>query len=231
MQRRFFSQTLIGGLLAVSTLPATAQGLSSMSERELTEGIRAALERGALAAVALLGKPDGFLADPKVRIPLPGHLQDAARLLRLTGQGRRVDELETAMNRAAENAVPLGRDLLLQAVRGMGVSDARRILTGGDQSVTDFFAERTRSPLADAFLPVVTQATQGVGLANAYNRVAGRAQNLGLVKPEEANVERYVTGKTLDALYLVIGEQERQLRQDPLGAGSELLRKVFGALR
>src|SRR5690606_13526321 len=129
-------------------------------------------ETGALAAVALLGKTDGFLGNPKVRIPLPGYLEDAAKLLNFAGQGKRVDELITGMNRAAEQAVPMGKDLLVNAVKSMSVTDAKNILAGGDDSVTRFFADKTRVPLGEKFLPVVTRTTEKVGLARSYNRVA-----------------------------------------------------------
>ncbi|HMN94539.1 MAG TPA: DUF4197 domain-containing protein [Hydrogenophaga sp.] len=198
---------------------------------DATAGVRTALERGASVAIDLLGRPDGFLGNPKVRIPLPGQLQDIGQLMRNLGQGRRVEELETAMNRAAEMAIPMGRDILMAAVRSMTIADARGILTGGDTSVTDFFAGRTRTPLTERFLPLVTQATERVELAQKYNAVAGRASRLGLVKPEQANMQQYVTGKALDGLYLVIGEEERKIRRDPVGTGSQILQRVFGALR
>lgn len=231
MQRRQFNQGAVAVAAAWVWTPGRAQGLAGITDREASDGLRAALEKGALAAVSVLGKADGFLGNPKVRIPLPGYLEDAAKLLKLTGQRKRVDELVTSMNRAAEAAVPMGKDLLVKAVRGMSVDDARRILTGGDNSVTTFFADKTRAPLGEAFLPVVQRATDGVGLADKYNRVAAKASGMGLLKPEEANIQRYVTAKTLDGLYLVIGEEERKLRQDPVGAGSALLKKVFGALK
>lgn len=231
MQRRQFNQGAVAVAAAWVWTPGRAQGLAGITDREASDGLRAALEKGALAAVSVLGKADGFLGNPKVRIPLPGYLEDAAKLLKLTGQRKRVDELVTSMNRAAEAAVPMGKDLLVKAVRGMSVDDARRILTGGDNSVTTFFADKTRAPLGEAFLLVVQRATDGVGLADKYNRVAAKASGMGLLKPEEANIQRYVTAKTLDGLYLVIGEEERKLRQDPVGAGSALLKKVFGALK
>lgn len=104
-----------------------------------------------LAAVALLGKTDGFLGNPKVRIPLPGYLEDASKFLKNLGQGKRIDELMTAINRAAEAAVPMGKDLLVSAVRNMNVNDAKNILQGGETSVTHFFAEKTRTPLGVPF--------------------------------------------------------------------------------
>lgn len=234
MQRREFHQTTLSGLgllIVAAHQQAWALTLADLSEKEAGSGIKAALERGATAAVALLGRPDGFLGNPKVRIPLPGFLEDASRLLKITGQGARVDELVTSMNRAAEAAVPMGRNLLVGAVRSMSVTDARNILTGGDDSVTRFFAEKTRAPLGETFLPVVTKATEKVGLARSYNRVAEKASGFGLVKKEDANIQRYVTGKSLDGLYTVIGEEERKIRQDPVGTGSAILKKVFGALK
>ena len=152
-------------------------------------------------------------------------------MLRNFGQGQRIDELVTAINRAAESAVPMGKDLLVGAVRAMNVNDAKNILSGGDTSVTSFFAEKTRAPLGLKFLPVVTQATEKVGLANKYNEFAGKAAGFGLVKKEDANIQHYVTGKTLDGLYLIIGEEEKKIRQDPVGSGSAILKKVFGALK
>jgi hypothetical protein len=200
----------------------------AVSESDAASGIRVALERGAVAAVALLGRTDGFLGNPKVRIPLPGHLADAARLLKALGQQRKVDELVTAMNRAAEAAVPEARTLLVSAAKAMSVDDALKVVKGGETSVTDYFVGKTREPLGLKFLPIVTKATEKVSLAARYNAVASKAQGLGLVKPEDANVQQYVTGKALDGLFLMIGEEEKKIRADPVKTGSAILRKVFG---
>lgn len=229
MQRRpFVTRTLAaaGAALCGLVLPASAR--AQLSESDAAAGVRQALERGAAAAVTLLGRPDGFLANPRVRIPLPGALRQAAKLMRATGQGAKVDELETAMNRAAEQAVPQARDLLVSAVRSMSIEDALRIVRGGDDAATQFFAAKTREPLAARFLPIVTRATERVGLAARYNAVASRAASMGLLEGDAVSVERYVTAKALDGLYLVIAEEERKLRRDPVGAGSALLRRVFG---
>lgn len=230
MDRRHCLSALAGTLAAVS-FPARALDLSAISDAEAGKGLKAALEAGAASAVKLLGVPDGFLGNPKVRIELPGYLRDAARLLRALGRRQDVEDLEVAMNRAAENAVPLAKKLLSDAVRAMTVGDAKRILTGGETSVTDFFADKTREPLTGQFLPVVQQATAKVGLARKYDRIAGQAAAFGLVKSEDASIDRYVTRKALDGLYFMIGEEERKIRRDPIGTGSALLGKVFGALR
>lgn len=202
----------------------------NLSEGDANAGIRTALERGANAAVALLGRPDGFLGNPLVRIELPGALKDAARLLKATGQGRKLDELVTAMNRAAEAAVPAAKPLLVKAVKDMSVEDGLKILKGGEDSVTQFFAGKTREPLARQFLPIVTQATEKVLLADKYNAVAKKAGGFGLMQGDEANIQQYVTARALDGLYRIIGEEEKKIRQDPVGTGSALLKKVFGGL-
>ena len=152
-------------------------------------------------------------------------------MLRRLGQGERLDELVTGMNRAAEAAIPFAMDLVLGAVRAMTVDDAKKILNGGDNSVTSFFAEKTRVPLTGKFLPVVEGSMARIGVAHQYNQVAGKAADYGLISRDDAQVERYVTGKALDGLYTVIGDEERQIRRDPVATGSALLGKVFGALR
>jgi hypothetical protein len=224
MQRRHFGPFLASLALVVQR----GADAAALNDADAATGIRTALERGAVAAVGLLGRPDGFLANPKVRIPLPGFLNDAAKVLRFTGQQHRVDELVTAMNRAAESAVPEAKALLVSAVKSISVGDARRIVTGGEDSVTRFFADKTRTPLGERFLPIVKRHTERVDLAGRFNAVAGKAANLGLVKGEDANIERYVTRKALDGLYLMIGEEEKKIRRDPVGTGSAILAKVFG---
>ena len=218
-------------LLCAAQQRALALSLDQLSNADAASGVKAALTKGAEVAVDLLGRPDGFLGNPQVRIGLPGQLQDAAELLRRFGQGARIDELITTINRAAEAAVPMGRDLLIGAVQKMTVTDAKNILSGGDTAVTQFFADKTRAPLGQRFLPVVSQATEKVGLTQQYNAIAGKAASFGLVKAEDANLQQYVTGKTLDGLYFMIGEQERKIRHNPAEAGSALLQKVFGASR
>jgi hypothetical protein len=231
MQRRKFTSGVVSAAACWAIVGPEAARAAGLSEGDAALGVRAALERGAVSAVGLLGRTGGFLDNPKVRIPLPGFLNDAAQLLKFTGQQKRVDELVTAMNRAAEAAVPQAKTLLVNAVKAMSVEDARQIITGGDNSVTQFFAAKTREPLGVTFLPIVTKATEKVKLADKYNSVAGKAAGLGLLSKDDANIQQYVTGKTLDGLYLMIGEEERKIRQDPVGTGSAILKRVFGSLK
>jgi hypothetical protein len=233
MDRRQFNSVSLStlALFTMTLQQAHALTLADLTNADASKGLKTALEKGALSAIGILGAKDGFLGNEKVRIPLPGYLEDAAKLMRTFGQGARIDELLTSMNRGAEAAVPLAKNLLTKAVNGMTVNDAKGILTGGDTAVTQFFAEKTRAPLGVQFLPIVTQATAKVGLADKYNQVAGRASELGLVKKEDANIQQYVTGKTLDGLYFMISEEEKKIRQNPVGYGSAILTKVFGALK
>jgi hypothetical protein len=212
--------------LGAAALPGRLR--AAAGESDAASGVRTALERGALAAVAQLGRVDGFLGNPQLRIPLPGHLKDAARLLVAVGQRRQVDELVTAMNRAAEAAVPAARTLFVGAVRSMSIEDALHIVRGGPTSATDFFVAKTRAPLTAQFLPIVTRATEGVDLARRYNAVAAKAGALGLVRGDESSVQTYVTARALDALFRLIGDEEQRIRADPIATGSAILRKVFG---
>jgi hypothetical protein len=225
MRRRDFVKPAI--LLPVVGVPGVAfAGL--FSETDAVAGVRTALERGASSAVSLLGRSDGFLGNPKVKIELPGFLKDAAKLLKATGQGKRVDELVTAMNRAAEAAVPEAKAMLVSAVKAMSVDDATKVVKGGETSVTQFFTAKTREPLGGKFLPIIERATEKVSLAKKYDALAGKASGLGLLKKEEANLNGYVTGKALDGLYFMIGEEEKKIRKDPVKTGSAILKKVFG---
>lgn len=223
------SAMLLGLSAAVGS--ASAVSVDQLTGSEANAGLKAALDQGVASAVASLGKTDGFWGNPKVRIPLPENLQRAKSAMKLMGKGREVDELERAINRAAEEAVPQSKQLLASAVKAMTVEDAKRILTGGDDSVTQFFKAKTAPQLTERFLPVVSKVTAKSGLAQQYNALAGQAAQFGLVKADEATIERYVTQKALDGLYTMIGEEEREIRANPIAAGSDIVRRVFGALK
>jgi len=231
MQRRQFTPAVAACFLARTAgaaLLMRAADAFALGQTEAASGVRAALERGADGAVAMLGRPGGFLDNPQVRIPLPGALNKAASVLRAIGQEQRVDDLIAAMNRAAEQAVPAAKPLLLNAVRTMSVEDAVNIVRGGDTSVTNFFAAKTRAPLGEKFLPIVSAETRKVSLAEKYDAVASKGSMFGLIRPEDASVEQYVTRKALDGLFLMIGQEERRIRADPVATGSAILKAVFG---
>ncbi|HEX5209785.1 MAG TPA: DUF4197 domain-containing protein [Steroidobacteraceae bacterium] len=221
----------LAGLLGCLVLgPAFALGLGDLTNHEASRGIKGALNEGVTSAIVKLGVPGGFLNNPKVKIPLPPALDQLAKGMRMMGRGKDADELVVAMNRAAEQAVPEAKALMLNAVKTMSVEDAKEILTGGDGSVTRFFKAKTAAPLASKFLPIVKKATDRVGLARKYNQFAEAGARLGLVKGDAANIETYVTKRALDGLYLMIGDEEHAIRKNPAAAGSAIVSKVFGAL-
>ncbi len=209
---------------------AVAVSLGDLSNKEASGGLKEALTQGASAAVAKLGKTDGFLGNPQVKIPLPDGLRQAEGLMRTMGMGKQADELVTAMNRAAESAVAEAKPILVDAVKKMTVQDAKQILTGGDNSVTEYFRRTTSEQLTAKFKPVVTKATSKVKLAEKYDQFAGKGAQFGLVKEQDAKLENYVTRKALDGLFAMIGDEEKAIRQNPVAATGSLAKKVFGAL-
>ncbi len=222
--------TVFAALLVTAAAPGMAQ-LDRLSNQDAVAGLRAALEKGSQAAVASLGRTDGFLGNPSVKIPLPESLQRAETLMRRIGMGRYADELLVAMNRAAESAVPEARQLFVDSIRKMTVQDAKGVLTGGETSGTEYFRRTTRDQLHGRFLPIVKKSTAKVGLAQRYNEYAQKGAAVGLVKKEQSDLDEYVTQKALDGLYVMVAEEEKKIRKDPVGAGSNIIRKVFGALK
>jgi hypothetical protein len=220
----------LAALLLAWSLVAHA-GVESLTNQDAVSGLKAALEKGSGAAVDLLGRTDGFFGNGAVRIPLPDSLKKYEKLMRNLGMGKYADELILAMNRAAEAAVPEAKKLFVDSIRKMSVQDAKGILTGGPTSGTEYFQRTTSEQLRVKFLPIVKRATAKVKLAEAYNQYAQKGVQFGLVKKEQANLDDYVTQKALDGLFYMVGEEEKKIRQNPVQAGSDIVKKVFGALK
>jgi hypothetical protein len=221
---------LFAALAMACAFPAQAN-LDALTNQDAVSGLKAALEKGAGAAVDLLGKTDGFLGNGAVKIPLPDSLKKYEKLMHSVGMGKYADELVVTMNRAAEAAVPEAKKLFVDSIRKMSVQDAKGVLTGGQTSGTDYFKRTTSDPLREKFLPIVKKATARVKLAEKYNQYAQKGVQFGLVKKEQANLDDYVTQKALDGLFFMVAEEEKKIRQDPVKAGSDIIRKVFGALK
>lgn len=221
-----------GKLTALMLLSCAAWALSltDISNKDATSGIKEALSQGASKAIGSLGKNDGFLGNPQVKIPLPAALAKGQTVLRMAGMGKEADELVTAMNRAAEAAVPEAKPLVANAIKSMSVEDAKNILTGGDDSVTQFFKSKTSAQLTEKFLPIVKKYTAQVGLAQKYDQLAGQGAQLGLIKQEDAQIDSYVTRSALDGLYKMIAAEEKSIRANPMAAAGSMAKKVFGAL-
>lgn len=222
---------LLLGLTALFLyLSAQALGLADISGSDAAGGLKEALIQSSGAAVGKLGVADGFLGNPKVKIPLPDSMKKAERAMRMLGMGKKADDLVIRMNRAAEAAVPEAKALLVNSIKQMSVDDAKSILTGGDDSATQYFKKTTSKPLTEKFLPIVQKATKNVQLAQQYNKFSEAGSRFGLVKKDQVNLEQYVTQKTLDGLYLMMADEEKSIRKNPMGAASDLVKKVFGSL-
>jgi len=216
---------------STTNAPASnSAGLAQFSTQEQSDSLKQALTQGAETAVRNLSKENGFLGNDKVRIPLPEKLQKADHAMRKLGLGKYSDELITSMNRAAEAAVPEAKALLIGAVKNMTVTDAKNILLGNNDAATQYFRRNTETALGEKFKPIVNQSMQKVSLAQSYDRFAGKGAKLGLIDERDANLEDYITRKAMDGLFLMMAEQEKEIRAHPLQAVGELAQKVFSAL-
>lgn len=217
-------------LLLGLSAAALASGVNALSSQDAAAGLRAALAQGVDVAVAQLGKSGGFLNDPRVAIPLPHPLDKAESGLRMLGMGSQADELKATMNHAAEQAVAQAKPIFQRALKQMTLTDAKGILTGGDGAGTAYFRRTTSAELTTKFKPVVAAETAKLGLAAKYDEYAGKASQLGLISSQNANLNDYVTAKALDGLFSRVAEEEHDIRKDPMGQASSLIKKVFGSL-
>lgn len=216
--------------MSLTAALAQAGALDAISTGDASAGVKEALAKGADYAVSSLGVNNGFLGNSKVKIPLPGYLSKAESALRMFGMGKQADQLVETMNHAAENAVAEAKPILVDSIKKMSVQDAKGILTGGEDSVTQYFKRTSTDQLTNKFMPIVKASTQKLQLAEQYNKFAGKAAASGLIDKKDADLDGYVTQKAMDGLFLMIAEEEKKLRSNPVAAGSALLQKVFGAL-
>lgn len=200
---------------------------------DISSGLKDALFQGVRNAVDELGRENGFLDDARVKIPLPKTLQKIEKPLRLAGQGERVDEFVEAMNRAAERAVPEAADIFVDSIKQMTFSDARNILfSNQDDAATQFFRRTSENKLREKFRPIVEDFTEQVGVTQKYKQMIGRYGFIGQVVGQDAtDLDGYVTQKAMDGLFLLVADEERKIRRDPVGRTTSILRKVFGILR
>ena len=218
-------------ILMLAYCSSAAAGIDSLTTGESIGGLKDALAQSSIAAVSKLGVVNGFLNNPKVKIGLPGPLAKADKFMRFAGMGKQADELVATMNHAAEEAVGEAKPLFLDAIKKMSITDAKNILTGGDDAATQYFKRTTSAALTAKFLPIVKQKTDSLKLAKQYDNYASSAASLGLLNKKTSSVEGYVTQKALDGLFVIMADEERALRQNPVGASTRLLKKVFGAIQ
>ena len=200
---------------------------AGLSDDKIIAGLKQALQVSTSKAVAITGKPDGFLKNQAIKILLPPKLETVGKGMRMLGMGAKVDELEVGMNRAAEQATPQAKAIFLAALKRMTFDDARRILTGGDTAATDYFKRASTGDLTTAFSPIVHRAMLHVGVVQQYDQVIKSAPG-GSAIAGQFDLDKYVVGKTLDGLFHMLGEQEKQIRKNPAAQTTALLKEVFG---
>lgn len=244
MKRRIAPSLFLALLLA--TPPMAAQGgffddltkglgLSgasgdSLDDSTIVKGLKEALATGTARAVTAVGRQGGYFDNETIKILMPEKIRTVADLLGRFGFQAQVDDFVLSMNRAAEKAAPKATEYFVAALREMTFDDARKILQGGNTSATDYFRRKTGDRIFDAFKPVVTSRMQEVGVARSYNEMMGKVQAIPFAGPTVGgfDLDRYVTGKAVDGLFTMLGEEEKKIRTDPAARGTELLRKVFG---
>jgi hypothetical protein len=204
--------------------------IDSLTNTEVSNGLKTALNQGVEKALSSLGVSNGFFGNPEVKIPLPNALKKVEKGMQLIGMRDQTDALVLKMNRAAEAAAPEAKALLMDSIRQMSIADAKAILTGPEDAATQYFKKTTSTKMGEKFLPIVKDATSQVQLVQSYNKYAELGSQFGVVNQADANIEQYVTNKALDGIYLMIAKEEAAIRQDPIGQASSLLKKVFGAV-
>ncbi|MCW8882750.1 MAG: DUF4197 domain-containing protein [Sedimenticola sp.] len=211
-----------------SDTPAVSQALSN---DQIIQGLKEALSIGTEKAIALLGRDGGYLNDAQVKIPLPDGLKSVSKGLRAIGQDKLVDEFVGTINHAAEQAVPETLSIFGDAIKQMSLEDAKGILNGGDTAATDYFKDKGSNSLTAAILPIIQQATKQAGVTSAYKDLVGKVGFLGsYVDMDALDLDKYVTAKAMDGLFLKLAEQEQLIRQDPVARTTDILKTVFGSV-
>jgi hypothetical protein len=221
------AQAQLGDILKKADETLNRPNTAGLSNDKIIAGLKEALQVSTGKAVALTGKPDGFLKNQAIKILLPPKLETVGRGMRMLGMGAKVDELEVGMNRAAEQATPQAKQIFIAAVKKMSFDDARKILTGSDTAATEYFKRSSSADLTTAFSPIVKRTMQRVGVVQQYNNVLASAPG-GSALAGQFDMNKYVVGKTLDGLFLMLGEEEKKIRKDPAAQTTSLLKEVFG---
>lgn len=213
---------------AIALLSAVLVPSHAATGSDQTKAVRQALEQSADQAVNQLGRTDGYWANPRLRIPLPAELHSLEKTLRRYGLERYVEDFAQSLNRAAEAAIPVAKPVLMAAIRDMSLRDALAIVRGDDQAATQYFKAHSDAVLQERLKPIVAQATENANVTAAYKRLLKKAAFLGKsVDLARLDLDAHVTRAALDGLYLIMAEEERRIRRDPLARSTELLRKIF----
>lgn len=221
------AQAQLGDIFKKADETLNQRSTAGLSDDKINAGLKEALRVSTGQAVALTGKPDGFLKNEAIKILLPPKLETVGKGMRMLGMGAKVDELEVGMNRAAEQATPQAKQIFIAAVKKMSFDDARKILTGSDTAATEYFKRTSSADLTAAFSPIVQHSMEHVGVVEQYHRVLASAPG-GSALAGQLDLNKYVVGKTLDGLFLMLGQEEKKIRNDPAAQTTALLKDVFG---
>ena len=206
----------------------SAKAGAGLPDAQIGAGVKDALSVGTQKAVTLVAKPGGYLKNEAIKILLPSNLRPVQKALVAAGQGPKIEEFVASMNHAAESAAPEAEKIFLEAVKAMTIDDARKLLNGGDTSITDYFKSKTSGDLATALRPHVEAAMQANGVTQQYQALAGQAPKLPFMKSESFDINSYVVNKALDGLFYMLGQQEKEIRTNPAAWSTALLKQVFG---
>ncbi|MCW8825310.1 MAG: DUF4197 domain-containing protein [Gammaproteobacteria bacterium] len=198
-----------------------------LDSKTVVAGLKEALKVGTERTVLSTSAVDGYLGDALIRIAMPSEFQKMGKALRKVGLGRYVDEMEVAMNRAAEQAATEARDVFWQAISSMTLDDAFSILKGDDSAATRYFRSRTEPSLRRRYQPIVGEKMKSVGLYQSYNRAVEAYMKIPFVKKPTLDLNSYVTDGALDGLFNVLAQEEKKIRIDPAARSTELLKRVF----
>ena len=223
----YLAQAQLDDILKKAEDTLSPHNTAGLSNDKIVAGLKEALEVSTGKAVALTGRPDGFLKNQAIKILLPPKLETVGKGMRMLGMGASVDELEVGMNRAAEQATPEAKAIFIAAVKKMSFDDARIILSGSDTAATEYFKRTSSQDLTTAFSPIVQRSMEHVGVVQQYDHVLATAPG-GSALAGQFDLNKYVVGKTLDGLFLMVGEEEKKIRKDPAAQTTALLKEVFG---
>jgi len=220
---------IIAAFLAISKASPAALAATGLDSKTAADGLKEALGVGATKSVGLLGRPDGYLKNIDVRIPMPEKLQFVEKSLRTIGRGDLVEEFVTSMNGAAEAAAPLAKEVFLDTIKKMSFEDALRIVRGKDHEATDYLRTNSGPKLGTLFSPIVSEQLGKAGATRSFDAMMSRASKLPFAGKNTFSLEEYVTARALDGLFLMIGREEEKIRKDPVARTTSLLKTVFGA--
>lgn len=201
---------------------------SGLSDSKIASGLKEALSVGTQNAVKLVSKPGGYLNNEAIKIRLPQDLRPVESILQAAGQGTRIDEFVASMNHAAESAAPEAAKIFGNAVKEMTIDDARKLLSGNDTAITDYFKSKTSSQLAAAFRPHVEAAMNANNVTQRYQALASQVPKVPFMNSSTMDINTYVVNKALDGLFYMLGQQEKQIRANPAARSTALLKQVFG---